>query len=136
MPNGVSTGKNKRDKTLGGNMKKVLLVFIIFFLAGCSYGKIAKRNNDLMLTLNMGQAKQEVLHVMGNPSKSEQYFRGGKQIEVWYYRTSSFETGGWNSDDYFTPMVFQDGKLVGWGKDFYSQKIESSFAINDDEVQY
>jgi hypothetical protein len=102
-------------------MKKILLFFMIFVLAGCSYSRIAKRNNQLMLTLNPGQTKQEVLKIMGGPSRNERYSLDKKQIDVWYYRTDSFLTGSWDDDEYFTPMVFEDGILVGWGKDYYDE---------------
>jgi len=108
-------------------MKKLLLIFMVLLLAGCGYGKVAKKNRDLMLTLNTGQTKQEVLQLMGNPEKNEQYYRTDKKIDIWYYRTSSFESGGWDSDDYFTPMVFEDGKLIGWGEDFYDRKVKFDY---------
>jgi outer membrane protein assembly factor BamE (lipoprotein component of BamABCDE complex) len=103
-------------------MKKVILIFAVFLLFGCSYEKIAKKNNELMLTLDRGQTKQEVLKIMGNPSKNEKYFADNNEMDVWFYRTSSFVSGGWDSDDYFTPMVFENGKLTGWGNDFYEQR--------------
>jgi len=108
-------------------MKRILLFFVIFLLAGCCYGKTAKKNNELMLTLDPGQTKQEVLKVMGNPSKNERYSSDSKEVEVWFYRTSSFFSGGWDPDDYFTPLVFENGKLSGWGRDFYAQKVRSSY---------
>jgi len=107
-------------------MKKILLIFIIFVFAGCSYGKIAKKNNDLMLTLKPGQSKEDVLKVMGYPSKSEKYTLASRDTDILFYRTSSFASGGWDSDDYFTPVIFEDGKLVGWGQDLYDQKMMSS----------
>jgi len=101
------------------------------FISGCSYGKIAKRNNELMLTLKIGQEKKEVLQVMGSPTKNETYMKNGKEIDIWFYRTSSFATDAWDSDNYFTPMVFEDGKLTGWGRDFYQQRIVSQFMLGE-----
>lgn len=102
-------------------MKKALVLAMVLLLAGCSYGEIARKNNEAMLTLKIGQAKEEVLEIMGKPSRSQSYFRGGKQTDVWYYRTSP-DVLDWGIDDNFTPMVFKDGKLTGWGKDYYQQE--------------
>lgn len=103
-------------------MKKILLVICVFFLCGCACAKTARRNNDLLLTLNIGQGKQEVLQIMGNPSRNERYSSGGKETEIWYYRTDVDIYG--SEDDNFTPVVFENGKLAGWGRNFYDERIE------------
>ena len=107
-------------------MKKLILIFIVLILAGCSYGKIAQKNNDLMLKLSIGQSKEDVLKLMGNPSRSEKYTLASKETDIWFYRTNSFMSGGWDSDDYFTPVIFENGRLAGWGQDFYDQKMLNS----------
>lgn len=113
-------------------MKRIILVLILMLLAsGCTYAKMARKNNDLMLTLNAGQTKQEVLDIMGSPTKSEKYSSNKKEMDVWYYRTDSFATGGWDTDDYFTPVIFENGKLVGWGNDLYFQKITARSMVQD-----
>jgi outer membrane protein assembly factor BamE (lipoprotein component of BamABCDE complex) len=113
------------------DMKRIFMVFLILSVYGCSYGRQAKRNNDLMLTLNVGQTKEEVLKVMGSPSKNEKVYTKGKDTDVWYYKTSTFMANSWDPEDCLTPMVFENGKLLGWGKDFYEHKIEFQSQIDN-----
>lgn len=102
-------------------MKKVLAVVLCLGLCNCGYGKIAKKNNELLVTLRTGQPTQEVLQVMGPPEKSEKYSDKEKTMDVWFYRTNS-ASGGWDAEDSLTPIVFENDKLVGWGKNFYDGK--------------
>ncbi len=104
-------------------MEKILVLLLCLGIAGCTYGEIAQRNSNKMLTLNKRQTKQEVLQVMGNPHRNEKYDMNGKDVDIWFYRTSWSEDG-LETDDEFTPMVFEDGKLIGWGRNFYDQKIK------------
>lgn len=103
-------------------MKIILVTALVCLLCGCGYFKTAERNNELMLTLKTGQTKEEVLKIMGEPSKNEKYAIGGKDTDIWFYRTD-WDIYAMDADN-FTPMVFEDGKLACWGKDCYEQKIE------------
>jgi len=103
-------------------MKRVLVIMLALFLCGCGYMKAAKKNNDLMLTLKTGQTKDQVLGIMGDPSRNEKYNTNGKNIDVWFYRTDTDIYA--LEDDNFTPVIFEDDRLVGWGRNLYEEKIE------------
>lgn len=102
-------------------IRNFLLIIAILCLCGCSVFKEAKKNNEAMLSLNAGQTKEEVLKIMGNPAKTEKYFLRGVDTDIWYYRTAVDIYG--IEQDNFTPIIFEDGELIGWGKDYYQKKI-------------
>lgn len=113
-------------------MKKVIYLFIVSMLvSGCTYGMIAQRNSNKLLTLNLGQSKQEVLNSMGNPRRNEKYNINGKEIDIFFYRTS-WTSDGAETDDEFTPVVFENEKLIGWGRNFYDQTIKFKSEIKQD----
>jgi len=103
-------------------MKKALLLLAALSLCGCACYSAARKNNQLMLTLNIGQTTQEVTKIMGNPVRNEKYSSAGGVVDVWYYRTDC-DLWAWDDDD-LTPMVFKNGKLAGWGQNFYMQEVE------------
>ncbi len=84
----------------------------------------ANGNNRKMMALNVGQSKEDVLNKMGMPAKREVYQLQQKVVEVLFYRTR-----GWSLKEYsdgdgqFTPLVFENNTLMGWGWAQYS-KIE------------
>jgi len=95
-------------------MKKILvpLLFLIAMLAGC--GGIAARNSAALNKLNLGDSKEAVVALMGEPKHKEAY--GNK--EYWLYITTGFAS---QDEDRFTPVVFTGGKVVGWGKKYFSE---------------
>ncbi len=103
-------------------MRLISVLIIASLLCGCASMESAKKNNDLMLTLETGQTKGRVLGIMGSPSRNETYAINGKNVDVWFYRTS-YDIYALE-DDNFTPVIFEDDKLAGWGRNLYQQKIE------------
>jgi len=102
-------------------------------------------NRQNLGKLKIGMTKQEALHIMGektatdtfanketvtatNPYKSEVRQQGGKSYEIYYYYTdikhqTAVDAWGWSQpspilEDELTPLVFYDGKLMGWGWSF------------------
>ncbi|MFC1678081.1 DUF3192 domain-containing protein [Planctomycetota bacterium] len=125
-------------------MKKFILVLLLCIgLVGCvsSLEKTRTRNRGNLLKLSVGMTKQQVVEIMGtgsaggrfgetrvnNPYKSEIIQPGATQYEVLYYYTDldsviysanpSFIT-----DKDLTPLIFDDGILIGWGKEFLKTK--------------
>lgn len=103
-------------------MKKALLLLMVLFMCGCACAGIAKKNNEMMLMLNIGQSKDEIMKLMGKPVKNEKYTIGGSEMDVWYFRTDC-DIWDWDDDD-LTPMVFKNGQLIGWGSDLYLREVE------------
>jgi len=123
----------------------LVVAFITIMTACTSLGNIDElraSNRQNLVHLQVGMTKQEVLNVMGNesktdhyanheqltvtnPYKSEMYQAGDNVLEVLYYYTDKkhgTKVGpyGWSqatqvTDDELTPILFEDGKVIGWG---------------------
>lgn len=121
------------------------ILIIAFFLSGCAtISQATSKNRANLLKLSIDMGKQEALGVMGskkitsgchflegesykvvainNPYRSET-LEGrdkykGKVLEVFYYVTDIRKNDGLISDSELTPLVFDEGKLIGWGWSF------------------
>ena len=112
--------------------------------------KITMENRENLFQLKIGMDKEEVLEIMGqsrktirdlignikgyvnNPYKREFLTIDDKQYEVIYYYTDikaqrpPGPPGFYKmsiTDDELTPLVFEGGKLIGWGWSFLKVKI-------------
>ena len=112
-------------------MKKTLLILLInLILVGCGvssdYVRTQNKNNLNKISLNMSKSK--VLDIMGtenfkqsdgtnitNPFRSETFNENNKTYEVLFYYTDFKKSDGVITDDELTPIVFFDGKVVGYG---------------------
>jgi hypothetical protein len=121
-------------------MKKAAIVSILFVLAvGCtsSLDGVRTANRRNLLKLSVGMTKEQAVAIMGHksgggrygeptvnsPYKSEIIQREGKPFEVLYYYTDVknviyIANPATVHDDELTPLVFDNGKLIGWGADF------------------
>lgn len=124
----------------GKIMKKAAVVSVLFVLtAGCtsSLDGVRTANRRNLLKLSAGMTKERAVKVMGHksgggsfgeptansPYKSEIIQRQGKTFEVLYYYTDVrnaiyVANPATINDDELTPLVFDNGKLIGWGADF------------------
>lgn len=79
-----------------------------------------------MLSLKIGQTRGEVLNIMGDPAKTESYDLGNGNVVVFYF----YRTEGWSNqtlydtDRQFTPVAFQNDKVIGWGRNYYDRVIK------------
>lgn len=101
--------------------RRFLLIAVVGLLAvapGCSYlpWNEAARNIDNSKQLRVGMTKSEVLEKMGEPVSDETY----STPDVWYYFIQSVWMDGLTTEDECMPLVFEDGKLIGWGNQFYT----------------
>ncbi len=121
-------------------MKKTAVVSVLFMLmAGCtsSLDKVRTANRQNLLKLSVGMSKEQAIETMGHtsgggrygeptvnsPYKSEILPGKGKTFEVLYYYTdveSTVYTANPATvlDSELTPLIFDNGKLIGWGEDF------------------
>jgi hypothetical protein len=121
-------------------MKKAAIVSVLFVLAaGCtsSLDRVRAANRQNLLKLSVGMPKEQALAIMGHksgggrfgeptvnsPYKSEILLSGDRTFEVLYYYTdvkSVVYTANppTITDDELTPLVFENGKLIGWGINF------------------
>jgi hypothetical protein len=61
--------------------------------------------------------RDEVISVMGSPGKREAY----GQTEFLIYRTGL----GTTERELYTPIAIVDGKVAGWGRNYYDTAIRS-----------
>ncbi len=96
-------------------------VLIALLLSSCN--SEASINVDNLARLKEGMSKQEVLAVMGQPLVNEKY----NTENVWFYYTESKWSDGSRTSDECSPLVFEDGKLIGWGQAFYKKYVQKSW---------
>ena len=118
-------------------MKKIVSVFFITaLLVGCAGSPIrtgweAEANRKSILGLNIGMTKMEVIQVMGEPRTTEAYSMEGQNTEFWLYLTEGTIIGdGRMGDKNFTPLAFENGILIGWGRNFYDQALKYEHKID------
>jgi hypothetical protein len=121
-------------------MKKAAVIFVLFVLiGGCtsSLDRVRTANRRNLLKLSVGMTKEQAIATMGHtsgggrfgeptvnsPYKSEIVQVKNKTYEVLYYYTdikSVIYTANpaTVTDDSLTPLVFDNGKLIGWGASF------------------
>ena len=101
----------------------VLLVSVTLFI-GC-----ADINRDNLNKLEVGMTKGQVLEIMGKP-----YRREAEGSREWLlYETKAQRGYLWTESDYLTPLLIEDGKLVGWGKNFWVTK-EQKYDVKIDQT--
>ena len=73
----------------------------------------------------MGQEPAKGLfYWIDNPYRSEILTgKDGKSCQVIYYYTELKQRDDKITDDELTPLVFEDGKLIGWGYPFLDRKV-------------
>ena len=83
---------------------------------GCStpWGTV-RRNIEHSRDLRVGMTKSEVLEIMGEPIRDENFCKP----DIWYYYIEMVWGDGLVTEDECMPLVFENGLLVGWGNNFY-----------------
>lgn len=100
-------------------------LIIILFISGCTYAyeREMKNNNNNLLLLDVGVSKKQVMKIMGPPRLNEAYKSNNSvPTVIWFYYTNTRINDGIYSKKEMTPLVFEHGKLVGWGDEFYESK--------------
>jgi len=75
----------------------------------------AVRNVENSKRLRVGMTKEQVLTIMGPPVQEE-----FSTPDRWYYFVESVWTDGLTTEEECMPLVFEKGRLIGWGNRFYS----------------
>lgn len=107
-------------------MRKIIFpcvasVFCLLLFAGCSYGE-AKANRQKLNLIRVGMTQAEVREIMGAPLEKEKYH----SPDVWFYYTDPKWYDGVYTRDECTPFVFgPDGKLTGFGYEYYKRVLDS-----------
>lgn len=99
-------------------------VIVLALLCGCEYCSTgyweAKSNSDKLNNLRVGMNKEQVIQTMGEPLKNQVY----NKPDIWYYYTQIKWSDTIVSRDECTPLFFKGGILVGWGTQYYKDKVE------------
>lgn len=133
-------------------MKKLwLLLVTAALLSGCAtmtVSKLTADNRMNLVHLSRGMSKAKALAIMGsrvsvyncdwvvsniplkvtinNPYRTEMIETSGRTLEVVYYVTSINNDKCIIEEAGLTPLVFEDARLIGWGKDFLSSLIPAA----------
>lgn len=79
----------------------------------------------------LGGHKIQVVGTIGSPQKMESFaLQDGSMVEVLFYRTGEPGCAGMPTEDRFTPFVFQNTQLIGYGNDYYRSFILPSLKHN------
>jgi hypothetical protein len=102
-----------------------LFTSILFFNSGCTTYFSQYDNVENAKKLRVGMTKDQVLAIMGEPVKDEEYVKP----DVLYYYIDTEWHDGLTTEDECLPLVFKDGKLIGWGNQFYEKiRVQREFA--------
>ncbi len=106
-------------------MKKLIyLIVMAMLMSGCATSTmpwdIDRARNNLM-KLELGMSKQEVTSVMGLPYQREAYVTPEGNVEYLIYLTKYTNKGSIPESD-TTPICLLNGKITGWGRNFYEQQ--------------
>jgi hypothetical protein len=118
-------------------MKRLFIIymFLVLFIVSCSKtiistGAAAEENIMNMSSLDLCMTKKQVLSVMGSPYKTEKKYNKDGMYDIWYYITEPILLGQSKLiDRNFTPLIFEGGYLIGWGRSFYRY----TFDINNEK---
>ena len=121
-------------------MRKIIPILLV--LAGCSNfylessDLLRAQNKEYVQKLSTGMRKDVAKEIMGtdpakglfmwidNPYRTETLTgKDGKVYEVLYYYTDLKQRDDKITHDELTPLVFQDGNLIGWGYPFLDQRV-------------
>jgi outer membrane protein assembly factor BamE (lipoprotein component of BamABCDE complex) len=106
-------------------MKLVMIGAILCLLvAGCD-----AINRGNLNKLEVGMSKEQVTTIMGKPYQREV----SGEREYWLYETERKNIYRTTPSEYLTPVVFEDGKVAGWGRNYWVEK-EKKFDVKIDQT--
>ena len=120
---------SRKPPTILGGLLLGLLIF-----SGCAtadWKKQQEENRSNLLLLEMGMTPREVLMVMGEPNLNEAYtLSGDRNLRIFFYYTHRVFADGNETKEEMTPVIFENGSLVGWG-----EELIDSYSIDMLEVK-
>ncbi|MDN3640269.1 DUF3192 domain-containing protein [Simiduia curdlanivorans] len=82
--------------------------------------KTERENKAVISSLQINTAEMDIRSRLGEPDFSEGYTDNDADVRVLFYRTQRQKEDGITSKNECTPLVFRNGKLIGWGDKAYS----------------
>lgn len=93
-----------------------LSVCIALTAAGCGYFRQFD-NRENARKLRVGMTGEQVRQAMGEPLQVS-----FARPDVWYYYIETQWHDGQTTIDECMPVVFKDGKVAGWGSEYYNRE--------------
>ncbi|RUO25399.1 hypothetical protein CWE09_01295 [Aliidiomarina minuta] len=78
--------------------------------------KLEQSNRKQIAALDTGESLAQVLDKMGTPDFDERLTKGDTDYRALFYRTHRVKSDGQTTRDECTPLVFENGTLIGWGE--------------------
>ncbi len=93
-----------------------LFAIAVAAVAGCGYFSQFS-NVEHARDLRVGMSKAQVLELMGEPIADLE----GATPDIWFYYVYTRWHDGYTTEDECMPVVFAQGKVIGFGNMFYNQ---------------
>jgi outer membrane protein assembly factor BamE (lipoprotein component of BamABCDE complex) len=104
------------------SLKNALMLFtavaVCAIMTSCGYFS-QYSNVEHSQKLRVGMTKQQVLKIMGEPLRNQKY----NKPDVWYYYVETQWHDFLTTEDECMPLVFENGKLIGWGCEYYNKML-------------
>lgn len=78
-------------------------------------------NKRKIAQLELGASYDSVKSTMGTPDLNEGLEDNGESVQVLFYRTRHKHSDSQTTKDECTPLIFKNGKLVGFGHKAYEK---------------
>lgn len=115
----------------------LILSFLMIFClmsASCSFldrydpGFVERQQNSQNIKqLKIGMTKKQVIAIMGEPLIHEKY----NKPNIWFYYTDWDWADCARTEEECTPLVFENGTLIGFGRVFYRDYIHKAWQFSD-----
>lgn len=76
-------------------------------------------NRQHVAQLEKDMTYESVIRTMGVADFNEMMEKSGHAYRILYYRTNRTMDDGMTTKDECTPLIFEDGVLIGWGDSVY-----------------
>lgn len=125
----------QRGNVSGGHMRALggaLAAIVILCGGGCGIARTMSisQSRANLAKLEIGMTKDQVIAVMGEPRSREAY----PNVEFLMYQTE-LEDVYQRTDERITPVAFVNGRVVGWGRNYYEEKAKTSRIEGDVTVR-
>jgi hypothetical protein len=112
----------------------LILLCICSALPSCSFldrydpGFLERQQNlENIKKVKVGMTKQQVLAIMGEPLINEKY----NKPNIWFYYTDWDWADCARCEEECTPIVFENGVVIGMGRVFYKEYSHKKWQFSD-----